>query len=113
MWLELAYQRKPRGTAMCYGGLMGLTLHSKRPLTDFTTDELFMTIVVVSLFDRVAAREYCVVYERDGEGYRTRSFLPDGRALPQIDAESTPMQIMPASGLAAVIRDGVPTLSAE
>lgn len=113
IWLEVASQRKMRGTAMCYGGLFGLTLHSKLPVTEQTMDELFLTIVAVSMIDRLGSREFCLVYERVGGAYRARSFLPDGRSLPQLDADQTLLQIMPAANLSAYIRDTVPTAPAE
>jgi hypothetical protein len=113
VWLEAASQRKMRGRAMCYGGLLGLTLHSRRPVTEQTMDELLSTSIAVSMFDRLASREFCVVYERSGDGYRSRSFLPDGRSLPQLDADTTPLRIMPAADLSAYIRDTVPTAPAE
>lgn len=113
IWLELATQRKLRGTAMCYGGLFGLTLHSKRPVTEQTLDELFPTIVAVGMIDRLGSREVCLVYERAGDAYRTRSFLPDGRTLPKVDADSTLLRIMPASDLSAYIRNTAPSAPAE
>lgn len=109
IWLEVATQRKMRGTAMCYGGLFGLTLHSKRPVTEQTMDELFPTIIAVSMIDRLGSREFCLVYERVGDAYRARSFLPDGRSLPKLDADSTLLRVMPAAELSAYLRDTVPT----
>lgn len=113
IWLEIASQRKMRGMAMCYGGLLGLTMHSKRPVTEQTMDELFATIVAVGMIDRLGSREYCVVYDRVGDAYRTRSFLPDGRSLPQLDADPTLLRVMPVSDLSAFIRDTVPVAPAE
>lgn len=113
VWLEMAGQRTQRGKALCYAGMSGLTLHSKVPVTEQTIDELFPTIVAVSMIDRLASREFCIVYERVSEGYRTRSFLPDGRALPALDAEPTVLRIMPASELEDFIRNSVATLMAE
>ena len=51
--------------------------------------------------------------ERAGEGYRPRSFLPDGRTLPGLDAMPTILRIMPASELEDFIRNSVATLMAE
>ena len=113
VWLEMAGQRTRRGKALCYAGMSGLTLHSKVPVTEQTIDELFPTIVAVSLIDRLASREFCIVYERAGEGYRARSFLPDGRTLPALDAMPTVLRIMPASELEDFIRNSVATLIAE
>lgn len=113
VWLEMAGQRTQRGKALCYAGMSGLTLHSTMPVTEQTVNELFPIIVAVSLVDRLASREICNVYERVGEGYRARSFLPDGRALPALDAEPTMLRIMPASELEDFIRNSVATLIAE
>lgn len=113
IWLEVASQRKMRGMAMCYGGLLGLTLHSKHPVTEQTMDELFPTIVAVGMIDRLGSREYCLVYDRLGDAYRTRSFLPDGRSLPQLDSDTTLLRIMPVSDLSAFMRDAVPVPAAE
>lgn len=68
---------------------------------------------MVATFDRVAAREVCVVYQREGNAFAARSYLPDGRSLPQINAESTLLRIMPANGLSAFMRDAVPALPAS
>jgi hypothetical protein len=113
VWLEVASQRRIRGTAMCTGGLLGLTLHSQRPVTEQTMDELLPTIIAVSMVDRLASREVCLVYERSGDGYRSRSFLPDGRSLPQLDADLTLLRPMPAADLSAYIRTAVPTAATE
>jgi hypothetical protein len=113
VWLEMGSQRKVRGTALCYGGMLELTLHSRRPVTEQTMDELLPTALALSMFDRLASREYCLVYERAGDGYRSRSFLPDGRSLPQLDADAPMLRIMPAADLSAYIRDTVPTPPAE
>lgn len=113
MWLEISAQRRLRGTAHCYTGLTGLTLYSRVPVTEQSMGELVTTIVAVSLIDRLASREFCIVYERAGEGYRTHSFLPDGRSLPALDAEPSGMQIMPASALEDFIRNSMATLIAE
>lgn len=113
VWLEDVTQRTMRGNAMCYSGLSGLTLHSKVPITEQTMDELIPAFIVVSMIDRLAARELCVVYERDREGFRTRSFLPDGRSLPKLDADSTLSMILPASDLSAFMRNSVPPAPTE
>lgn len=109
VWLEMAMKRNLRGKAACYSGLTGLTLHSKRPLDDWTVDELVIPITLIGLLDRVASRDTCVVYVRDGNAYRTRTFLPDGRALPAIDADSTQLRVMPVGELSAFVRESVPT----
>ena len=113
MWLEISAQRRLRGTAHCYTGLTGITLHSRVPVTEQSMGELVTTIVGVSLNDRVASREFCIVYERAGEGYRKRSFLPDGRSLPALDGMPTVLRIMPASELEDFIRNSEATLTAE
>lgn len=113
VWLELASKRKMRGTAMCYGGLTGLTLHSKRQVTEQTMDELFPTIMAISMVDRLASREFCLVYDRADDDYRSRSFLPDGRTLPQLDADAAPLRIMAAQELSDYLRRAVPTAPIE
>jgi hypothetical protein len=113
VWLEMTAQRTMRGTAMCYGGMTGLTLHSKVPVTEQTMDELLPTILFVSAVDRIGSREFCIFYERAGDAYRTRTVLPDGRSLPQQDVDATVLRIMPASALSAFIRDSVPVVPEE
>lgn len=113
VWLEMTTQRTMRGNAMCYSGLYGMILHSKVPATEQSIDELLPTIVAVNMIDRFAAREFCLVYQRDGDGFRTRSFLPDGRSLPKLDANSTLLRVMPAPDLSAFIRETVPVAPAE
>lgn len=113
VWMALEMQHTRRGNGLCYKGLNGIVLHSKTPLTAWDAETVYLMAVMVATFDRVAAREFCVVYDREGDAYRARSFLPDGRNLPQLDADSTLLRIMPAADLSAFIRDAVPTAPAE
>lgn len=113
VWIEMAFQRTMQGNAMCYSGLVGLTLHSRRRVTEWEEDELFLAAALVSVSDRVASRAVCVVYEREGEKFLMRSFLPDGRRLPKVDADSAPLEVMRASTLPKFLRDTVPIKPAE
>lgn len=106
MWLEIAAQRRLRGTAHCHTGPVGLTLHSRQPVTEMGMGELLNAIVGVSLNERLASREYCIAYERAGDGYRIRAFLPDGRSLPQLDSPGQ-LSIMPSSEFASYIETSV------
>lgn len=87
VWMALEMQHTRRGNALCYKGLNGITLHSKAPLTAWDVETAFLMAVMIATFDRVTTREFCVVYDRDGDAYRVRSFLPDGRRLPQMDTQ--------------------------
>lgn len=109
MWLRADAKHNVRGKAVCYKGLTGLTLYSKRPFGDLAMDELIIPILFIGVLDRTAGREFCLVYMREGDAYRSRTFLPDGRALPAIDADSSLLRIMPAKELSAFVRDRVPT----
>jgi hypothetical protein len=106
MWLEIAAQRRLRGTAHCYTGLVGLTLHSRQPITELSMGDLLTAIIGVSLNERLASRDYCIAYERAGDGYRTRAFLPDGRSLPQLDSPGK-LSIMPSSEFESYIETSV------
>jgi hypothetical protein len=108
VWLALEMQHTRRGNALCYKGLNGVTLYSEEPLTTWDEDTAYLMAAMVATFDRIAAREFCVVYQREGDAYAARSFLPDGRSLPQMDAQSTLLRIMPAAELSAFMRDAVP-----
>lgn len=108
IWLDLATQRSARGKAQCYSGLIGLTLHAQRPPQSWSEEEVAMIGVLVAMMDRVAAREVCLVYTREGERFASRTFLPDGRPLPNVDADSQPMIVMPADALDAFIREQEP-----
>lgn len=46
----------------------------------------------------------CSRYDRDGEAYRVRAFLPDGRSLPQLDDEEERLTIVPLGPLDALLR---------
>ncbi|MEL6737307.1 MAG: hypothetical protein AAFO28_00095, partial [Pseudomonadota bacterium] len=90
IWFELASQRVQRGTAFCYSGYFGLTLHTKRAYTQWSEEELVTIAAVFALIDRMAAREFCAFYTRVGERrYTTTAVLPDGRALPVLNSEQT------------------------
>lgn len=112
VWMVLEMRPRQRGDAFCYIGLNGVTLYSREPLSAWDEETTYLVAAMVATFDRVAAREVCVVYERQGNAFAARSYLPDGRSLPQLDAESTLVRIMPANGLSAFMRDAVPALPA-
>lgn len=113
VWMVLEMQPGRRGNAFCYTGLNGITLYSREPLSAWDEETTYLMAGMVATFDRVAAREVCVVYQREGNAFAARSYLPDGRSLPQINAESTLLRIMPANGLSAFMRDAVPALPAS
>jgi hypothetical protein len=113
VWMAVEMQYHQRGNALCYKGLNGVTLHSKTALTTWDIETTYLTAVMIATFDRVAAREICTVYEAEGDAYRARSFLPDGRRLPQIDTQSTLMRIMPAAQLSTFMQTATPSLPAE
>ncbi|MEO0642289.1 MAG: hypothetical protein AAFY47_02585, partial [Pseudomonadota bacterium] len=90
IWFELASQRVQRGTAFCYSGYFGLTLHTKRTYTQWSEKELLTIATVFALADRMAAREFCAFYNKVGERrYTTTALLPDGRDLPMLNSEQT------------------------
>lgn len=113
IWLATESQHTRRGNAFCYKGLNGISIYSREPLTTWDEETTYLTAVMVATFDRIAAREFCVTYHREGDGFAARSFLPDGRRLPQMDAEGTLSRIMPAAELSAFIRDTVPAVPSE
>ncbi len=110
VWMVLEMQPIRRGNAFCYTGLNGVTLYSREPLSAWDEGTTYLMAAMVATFDRVADREVCVVYQREGNAFASRSYLPDGRSLPYLDAESTLVRVMPAAGLSAFIRDAVPAL---
>lgn len=101
IWFEAGVQRRQQGNALCYAGYSGITLHTQRPHTDWSENELLTTATVFAVFDRMGSREFCLVYDRGSDGqYITRAFTPDGRSLPAFDAQLTPAVLMPRSDLA-------------
>lgn len=105
VWFETAMQRTQRGNALCYGGYFGITLHTSRPYTDWSERELIAIASMFSLLDRISALEFCAIYSVDEKGrFMTRGVLPDGRDLPQMNAESDASVIMPASQLDAFLK---------
>lgn len=63
----------------------------------------------VPIFFRIAllaseGQTTCTRYDRVGEAYRTRVFLPDGRSLPQFDDEDNRVTIVPAAPLDRLLR---------
>ena len=105
VWFEAAMQRDQRGTALCYGGYAGITLHTARPFTQWSQDELIAVATMFALFDRVSSMEVCSIYSKDAQGrYVTRSVLPDGSDLPVMNAENDPGVPMAPSALEAFLK---------
>ena len=104
IWFEIAAQRTQRGNALCYSGYFGVNLHTRRPYQEWTEDELIWAGTLFSLVDQMSSFNLCLIYERTNDGrYLTRGFTHDGRSLPVLDAEATPVLIMPASDLDAFL----------
>ncbi len=111
-WFEIATQRFQQGKALCFGGHLGITLHSKRPLSEWSRNELMFIAFAFALADRTSGLEICTVHMKAGEGrYSNMSFLPDGSTLPVLSADSKDRVIMAAAGLSDYLRDTVPIQS--
>lgn len=96
VWLEVAYQRSRAGKALCYGGYFGVALHTARPYTEWSEDELLLTATVFALLDRTASREFCTIYGKDESGrYTTFAVTTDGQSLPAINMDPAPMDLIP------------------
>jgi hypothetical protein len=108
LWIALETHHIERGNALCYTGLIGIELFSRFPLTELDENTIYTVAAIAANFDQMAAREYCVVYDRKGDTYRGRSFLPDGRTLPQMDTDTDWIGTMPVAELSAFMRDAVP-----
>lgn len=106
IWLALDFPRTTQGNALCYGGTIGVTIHSRTPIDRLDQNAVFAAAALAATFDRLTERAYCVVYSRDAGGYTSLAYLPDGRRLPELDSAS-PLQIMKSEDLAAFIRDTV------
>lgn len=113
IWLATESQHIRRGNALCYKGLNGISIYSREPLAAWDEETTYLMAIMLATFDRIAAREFCLVYEREGDAFAARSFLPDGRRLPQMDAESALSRVMLAAELSAFIRDTVPAEPTE
>ena len=104
IWFEVALQREQRGTALCYGGYFGVTLHTRTDYRRWSNDQLIGIASLFSLIDQLSALETCSIYSRDKDGrFDTRTVLPDGTELPALNAESDPSVIMPASEIDAFL----------
>lgn len=105
VWFEIAMQREQVGNALCYGGYHGVTLHTKRPYTQWSRKELMLVAAVFAAVDRMSSLEFCAIYSRDKDGgFTTRGVLPDGRDLPVMNAEGDAMVIMATSELSAFMQ---------
>ncbi|MEM6858855.1 MAG: hypothetical protein AAF559_13400 [Pseudomonadota bacterium] len=111
IWFELASQRVQRGTAFSYSGYFGLTLHTKRPYTQWSEEELLTLASVFALVDRMAALEFCAFYKKVSERqYTTTAVLPDGRALQMLNSQATIEVPMPRRELQRILNK-VPSAS--
>lgn len=105
LWFETAHQRRKVGNALCYYGYAGVTLHTRRPHTEWSEDELLTTAALFALVDRTAAREVCLVFKRAEDGqYMARAFLPDGRELPALNDDMESSEVMLTSELAEFMK---------
>ena len=105
IWFEAASQRVQRGKALCYGGYSGVTLHTARPYTEWSEEELITTASVFAMVDRLGSREFCAIYSRKGKGrYGFRAVLPDGRELALMNAEETVEVVIRREELDAILR---------
>lgn len=100
IWLEIASQRTARGKAQCYGGYYGITLHAERPYTQWSEDELLLNATIFSLFDRLSAQAFCVIYGTNEAGqYTGKAFTPEGELLGAMNEEMDPSVPMALSDL--------------
>jgi hypothetical protein len=67
---------------------------------DDETLPIFFRIALLASEDQ----SICTRYDRDGEGYRMRTFLPDGRSLPQFDHAEDRITIIPAGPIDRLLR---------
>jgi hypothetical protein len=92
------------GKAFCSTGeLGGLQLRDPRlPAGEFP-DEV-ADLMLEGMHRRVGAMTICWRYDREGEAYRVRYFLPDGRTLPRFDADDERVRIVPAAPLDRLLK---------
>jgi hypothetical protein len=91
------------GTADCSDPVSHAILYEVPDAPESPEDEdmlMFFRIAILAGEDQVV----CTRYDRDGAGYRMRSFLPDGRSLPQHDEEGERVRVVPAAALEALLR---------
>lgn len=105
IWFEAATQRVRRGKALCYGGYSGVTLHTARPYTEWTEEELITTASVFAMVDRLGSREFCSIYSKKGKGrYAYKAVLPDGRELALMNSQETVEVVIKREELDAILR---------
>ena len=105
IWFETSMQRSQQGTALCYGGYFGVTLHTRVDYRRWSEAQLIGIASLFAIVDKLAALDYCTIYSRDDEGrYLTRSVLSDGTDLPAINAAPDPSVAMPASKIESFLK---------
>lgn len=105
IWFEAASQRVQRGNAFCYSGYSGITLHTARPYTEWSEEELLTTASVFAMVDRLASREFCAVYTKKSDGsYAYQAVLPDGRELALMNSAKTTEVVIKREALDAFLR---------
>ncbi|MEM6494991.1 MAG: hypothetical protein AAF650_11490 [Pseudomonadota bacterium] len=105
VWFEVALQRTIKDNAQCYAGYYGFTLHTARPYSEWSEEELITVASVFALVDRLSSYSYCVVYRRAGDGaYLTTAYDPDGRPMTQLNQENTPNVLMPVADIATFMQ---------
>lgn len=86
------------GKAYCSSGPVTARLYRRPEPAD--ADELapeIMELLFGAVVRRLEKYEVCTRYDADGDGYRSRSFLPDGRSLPGLEESEERVTVVPAA----------------
>lgn len=78
--------RKIVGDASCSGAIGGYLYESADPNAKSEMPPEIVPIIfhrAATVFEKI---QVCVRYDREGDGFRVRHFLQDGRSLPNLDA---------------------------
>ena len=109
IWLALDHRRTRRGNGLCYDGTVGVTILSATPFAEWDELATFGVAGLLAGLDKMAEREFCMIYARNGDGYSIRGYRPDGRRLGKLDDTAIAYRIMPAADLSAFLRETVPS----
>ncbi len=109
IWVALDHRRTRRGNGLCYNGTVGVTILSAAPFAQWDELATFGVAGLIAGLDKMGEREFCAVYERNGDGYAIRGYRPDGRRLGKLDDTAIAYRIMPAAALSAYLREATPS----
>jgi len=88
IWMEFITGTEVIDNAQCSAGIAQVDLLTKRPLSQWSDEELGMVTMFYAMFTDLADADVCIVYERGEDGnLRGTSYNRKGNLIPKLNAD--------------------------